>query len=128
MPREETHRLSKLAEELTGDLRGIASEDPARSFKRPTQPLAALVDQLLDKHKIGRESPEQTIRDRWTEIVGSANAAFSHAVSIERNRLLILTSHAIVRNELFLHRDAILARVHALPGCAGVKSLNIRTG
>ena len=125
---EDPQKLSKLAESLVADLRHIEGEDPPRSIKRPTQPLAAVLEQLLDKHKIGRESPEHTIRERWPELVGPANAAFSHAVTIERNRLVILTSHAIVRNELYIHRDEILARIHALPGCASVKSLNIRTG
>lgn len=125
---DEPRKLSKLAESLVADLRGIEGEDPPRSVKRPTQSLAAVVEQLLDKHKIGRESPEQVIREHWPEVVGTANAAFSHAVAIERNRLLILASHAVVRNELYIHREEILARVKTLPGCATVKSLNIRTG
>lgn len=126
--REDPHRLSKLAESLVADLRGIPPEDPRRSVKRPTQPLATVVEQLLTKHRIGRDSLEQSIRDRWPEIVGPANAAFSHAVAIERNRLLVLASHPVVRNELYLHRDEIVARLRALPGCATLKSLNLRTG
>jgi hypothetical protein len=61
-------------------------------------------------------------------LVGTANAAYSHPVTIERNRLLVLASHAVVRNELFLHRDEIVARIRELPGCAHVKSLNLRAG
>ncbi len=122
------HRLSRLAEQLVGDLRGIEPEDPARSKPRPTQPLATVLDELLTKYRIGRDSAEQTIRDHWVEIVGAANAAYSHAVSIERNRLLVLASHSVVRNELFHHREEIVARIRQLPGCASVKSLNLRAG
>jgi len=125
---EEPRKLSKLAERLVADLRGVAGEEPPRSVKRATQPLAAIVEQLLQKHQIGREAPEHTIRERWVELVGPANASYSHAVAIERNRLTILTSHAVVRNELYIHREEILARVKALPGCDTVKSLNIRNG
>ena len=125
---DQPHQFSRIAEELVGDLRGIESDEPKRSRKRPTQPLADLVEQLMQKHQIGRSSPEQTIRDHWREIVGSANAAYSHAVAIERNRLTVLTSHAIVRNELFLHKDEILVRIRKLPGCGDVKSLNFRNG
>ena len=122
-------QLSKLAEELIGDLRGgIGPEDPRRSVKRPTQNLSAVLDQLLIKHQIGRESPEHTIREHWTQLVGTANAAYSHAVSIERNRLLVLASHSVVRNELFHHRAEIVARIRQLPGCEHVKSLNLRAG
>lgn len=125
---EQPHAFSRIAEELVGELRGIASEEPKRARKRATQPLAAVVEQLLQKHQIGRSSPEQTIRDHWTEIVGPANASYSHAVSIERNRLLVLTSHAVVRNELFHHRDEIVARIRRLRGCETVKALNLRAG
>lgn len=122
------HSFSKLAEELVGDLRGIAFDEPKRSKKRVTQPLAGLVEQLLQKHQIGRESPEHTIRDHWKALVGSANAAYSHPAMIERNMLNVLASHAVVRNELFHHRTEIVARIRKLPGCEHVKALNLRAG
>lgn len=122
------HAFSKLAEGLVSDLRGIPSDDPPRSRRRPTQPLAAVVDQLLQKHRIGREAPEHTIRENWSAIVGAANAAYSHPATIERSRLTVLAAHAVVRNELFLHRAEIVARIRKLPGCDGVKSLNLRAG
>ncbi|MBI5769288.1 MAG: DUF721 domain-containing protein [Verrucomicrobia bacterium] len=125
---EQPHQFSKLAEELVGDLRGIPSDDPPRSKKRATQPLAAVVEALLVKHQIGRPSPEQSIRDRWAEIVGAANATYSHAARIERGRLVVFAAHAVVRNELFLHREHIVARIRQLPGCESVKSLNLRAG
>jgi hypothetical protein len=124
----EPHQFSKLAEELVGDLRGVASNDPPRSKKRATQPIAAVVEQLLVQHQIGRPSPEQAIRDVWPKLVGAANAAYSHPARIERNRLTVLAAHAVVRNELFLHREEIVARIRKLPGCEGVKSLNLRAG
>ena len=122
------HRFSKLAEELVGDLRGISPGEPKRSVKRPTQDLAAVVEALMSKHQIGRPSAEQTIRDHWPEIVGSANASYSHAATIERNQLVVLASHSVVRNELFHHREEIVSRIRQLPGCANVKSLNLRSG
>lgn len=125
---DHSHPLSKLAERLVADLRGVASEEPPRSVKRPTQDLKSVVEQLVAKHHIGQESAEQTIRDHWVEIVGAANASYSHPATIERNRLVVLAQHAVVRNELFHHREQIVARVRQLPGCAAVKSLNLRAG
>jgi hypothetical protein len=125
---DQPHQFSKLAEELVGDLRGIATDDPPRSKKRATQPLATVLEQLLVQHQIGRPSPEQAIRDQWPKLVGVANAAYSHPARIERNRLTVLAAHAVVRNELFLHREEIVARIRQLPGCEGVKSLNLRAG
>jgi hypothetical protein len=122
------HPFSKLAEELVGDFRGIPSDDPPRARRRATQPLADVVEQLLQKHQIGRDSPEHTIRDHWKEIVGAANASYSHPAMIERNQLIVLAAHAVVRNELFHHRDEIVTRIKKLPGCAHVKAINLRAG
>ena len=124
----EPHSFSKLAERLVGDLRGVPSDDPLRSRRRPTRPLTELIEELLQKNQIGRSSPEQTIRDHWPALVGASNAAHSHAARIERNRLLVLVPHSVVRNELFHHRDEIVSRIRKLPGCADVRSLNLRAG
>lgn len=122
------YSFSKIAEELVGDLRGVPSDEPARSVRRPTQPLATVLEELLQKHQIGRESPEQTIRDNWVTLVGATNAMYSHPARIERSRLTVLAAHAVVRNELFHHRAEIVRRIRELPGCGEVKSLNLRAG
>lgn len=125
---DQPHTFSKLAEELVGDLRRLPTGDPKKSRKRPTVALAALIEELLQKNQIGRSSPEQTIRENWREIVGAANATYSHPVRIERNRLLVIASHSVVRNELFHHREGIVERIRKLPGCTDVKALNLRAG
>lgn len=130
-------RLSQLAESLVGEFRGLPSPASprhtiggfsARTKDRPTQPLAAVVEQLAAKYQLGQDTVEHAIRARWPEIVGPANATYSHPVAITNSRLLVLVSHGVVRNELFLHRDAILARLRQIPGCTTVKSLNLRAG
>lgn len=125
---DQPHPFSKLAEELVGDLRGIPSEDPKRSRRRPTQALADVVEHILQHHRIGRDAPEHLIRDHWVEIVGSASAAYSHPARLERNMLTVLAAHAVVRNELFHHREAIVARIRKLPGCGKVKAISLRVG
>jgi len=125
---DQPHAFSKLAEELVGELRGVPFDDPKRSRKRPTKPLADLIEELMQKNQIGRSSPEQTIREKWAELVGSANAAYSHPARLERNMLVVLAAHAVVRNELFLHRAEIVTRIRKLPGCGDVKALNLRAG
>lgn len=125
----EPHPFSRIAEELIGDLRGVPFEEPRRSRKRPTQPLVGLIESILTEHQIGRDSPEHTIRAHWPTLVGPANAGYSHAVRIERDkRLVIHVAHSVVRNELFLHRAEIVERIQKLPGCAKIKELNLRAG
>ena len=125
---EQPHHFSRIAEELVGDLRGMAFDEPRRAVKRPTQELASVIDQLMTKHQVGRPSAEQVVRDHWSEIVGSANATYSDAAAIERNRLVVIASHAVVRNELFHHREQIVEKIRKLSGCENIKSLNLRAG
>jgi hypothetical protein len=91
--------------------------------------LSELIDSLRTKHGIGRPTAEQAIRERWPELVGAANASYSHAVQIDPSgRLLVHVSHAVVRNELFMHRDEILDRIRRIPGGATVKRLQLVQG
>jgi hypothetical protein len=88
-----------------------------------------VIDSLRSKHGIGRPTTEQAIRDAWPEIVGPANASYSHALRIdERGRLLVHATHAVVRNELFLNRAEIIDRIQRLPGCASIKLLHLSQG
>ncbi len=125
-----THQFSKLAEEIIGDLRGLPPEDPAKSKKRPTRDLTDLLQELIAKHHIGQSSTEQVIREHWPQIVGAANATYSHAAHLERDgrQLIVIASHAVVRNELFLHRLEIIERLKKLPGCSLIKDLRLRAG
>lgn len=121
--------FSRAAEELIGDLRQLAFNEPRGQVRRPTRPLKDLVESLLSKYQVGRASPEQTLRDHWKDIVGPANAHYSHAAQIDpKGRLTILASHAVVRQEILLHRSTILKRIRAYPGCEGVKDLQLRAG
>ena len=125
----EPQNFSRLAERLIADFRGVPDTTSGRMRRRPTREMAGLVEDLLVKHQLGRPSVEQTIRNHWPELVGAANAAYSHATQIDpRGRLAVLVSHSVVRNELFLHRQMIVERIRALPGCAQVRSLLLRSG
>lgn len=122
--------FSKTAEELIGDLRGVPYDEPRRQKLRATHELAQVIDQLVTKYQLGRSTPEDTIRAQWTEIVGAANAVYSHAARLEAGgrTLVVIAAHAVVRNELFHHRQAIVEKLRKLPGCGDLKQLNLRAG
>lgn len=121
--------FSHVARKLVAELRGVPDDVPARQFKRPTRPLAPLLEELLVKHQIGRASPEDAIRENWPAMVGPAIAHYSHAGLIDpRGKLTILYNQPVAGNELRFHQSDILARIRALPGCGHVKALAIRAG
>ncbi len=127
MSHDEPKEFSRTVENLIADLRGLP-EDDGRSRKRKPTDLGSLIEALLIKHRISHDSLEHSIRDKWPEIVGVANATYSHPLVVERAQLIVLVSHAVVRNELFQHRLNILAKVKKLPGCEGIKGLSLRVG
>jgi hypothetical protein len=125
----EPHRFSRVAEDLIASLRRVPSEDPRGMRRRPSAPLVDLLDSLRAKHGIGVPTKEQAIRDQWAQVVGPANASYSHAVRIdERGRLVVHATHAVVRNELFLNRAEIIERIRRIPGCASVRQLHLVQG
>jgi hypothetical protein len=127
-PKDPGHSLPRSAEELIADFLQVP-QDPNRSRRRPTQALSDLMEGILQKHQIGREAPEHTIRENWAQVVGGPNAAYSHAVQIDpRGRLTVLASHSVVRNELFHHRAVIVEKIRKLPGCSHIREINIRAG
>ena len=119
--------FSRAIENLIADFRALP-DDPARSRPRPTVELGGLIDALLVKYRISHDSLEHSIRDQWPVLVGVANASYSHPVVVERGLLVVLVSHSVVRNELFLHREAILAKLQQLPGCAEIRGLALHSG
>ena len=97
--------------------------------RRPSHELRDLIDTLRAKHGIGVPTAEQSIREKWPEIVGPANAGYSNAVRIdERGRLEVHASHAVVRNELFMNRAEIVERIRRVPGCGSVKQIRLSQG
>ena len=127
MSEREPQEFSRAVENLIAGFRELPN-DQSRSKRRKIVDLASLIDELLVKYRISHDSIEHSIRAKWPELVGAANASYSHPLAVERNQLVVLVSHAVVRNELFLHRLSILAKVKKLPGCEGIKGLALRAG
>lgn len=122
----DSHEFSRSIENLIAGFRALP-EDTSRSKRRKPVDLGALVDDLLVKHRISHDSLEHSIREKWTELVGVANASYSHPLVVERGLLVVLVSHAVVRNELFQHKASIMGKLHKLPGCAAIKGLQLRS-
>ena len=127
MSQSEPKEFSRAVENLIAGLRELP-EDKSRSKKRKATELTTVIDELLVKYRISHDSLEHSIREKWSELVGVANASYSHPLTVEKKLLVVLVSHSVVRNELFMHKDSILAKLRKLPGCAEIKGLALRSG
>jgi len=123
----EPKEFSRAVENLIADIRDLP-QDTGRSKKRRPTELTTVIDELLVKYRISHDSVEHSIREKWSELVGVANASYSHPLTVEKKLLVVLVSHAVVRNELFMHRDSIVEKLRKLPGCGEIKGLALRSG
>jgi hypothetical protein len=119
--------FSRAVENLIADIRDLP-QDTGRSKKRRPTELTTVIDELMVKYRISHDSVEHSIREKWSELVGVANASYSHPLTVEKKLLVVLVSHAVVRNELFMHRDSIVEKLRKLPGCGEIKGLALRSG
>ena len=124
---DEPKEFSRAVENLIADIRDLP-QDTGRSKKRRPTELTIVIDELLVKYRISHDSVEHSIREKWSELVGVANASYSHPLTMEKKLLVVLVSHAVVRNELFMHRDSIVEKLRKLPGCGEIKGLALRSG
>jgi Dna[CI] antecedent, DciA len=124
---DEPPEFSRAIENLIAGFRELPA-DASRSRRRPTTNLGALIDELLVKYRISHDSLEHSIRDQWPTLVGAANAAYSHPLTVEKNLLVVLVSHAVVRNELFQHKAVIVEKLKKLPGCEHIRGVALRVG
>lgn len=123
---EKPETFSRAIENLIADFRGLPTDDSSGKTRRTTD-LTTIIDELLVKYRISHDSIEHSIRERWAGIVGEGNASYSHPLAVERQQLVVLVSHAVVRNELFLHRAAIVSKLKRLPGCSDLKGIFLRS-
>jgi hypothetical protein len=123
---DDPKEFSRAVENLIAGFRGLPT-DEGRSKRRKTIGLSSLIDELLVKHRISHDSLEHSIREQWSELVGVANATYSHPLTVERNLLIVLVSHAVVRNELFMHRESVVEKLRKLPGCDHIRGLALRS-
>ena len=74
MSQTEPKEFSRAVENLIAGFREVP-EDRNRSKKRKAAELGSLVDELLVKYRISHDSLEHSIREKWSELVGAANAS-----------------------------------------------------
>jgi len=126
MNRKPDQRSQRRVANLIAQFCGVAP-DRSRSRPRDTKEASGLMDHLLRKHRIGMKTPEEAIRDAWTEIVGEANAQYCHPLRLDREKTLVVgASNPVIRQELLFHKRMVIERIHAIPGCEGISDVVFR--
>jgi len=120
--------FSKSIQQLIAELRGVPGPY-SRSRDRATTSVGNLVEVILQKHRIGKTSVEDSIMARWRDVVGEQTAHRCRPLKIIGGRqLIIVTTNAVLRQELMFRKTDILRKIRQLPECGGIREITVRTG
>ena len=129
---QEPHKFGRVIENLIACFR-LVPEDGSKSRPRETKgnalPIEVMVDELMAKHKIGQETVEHRLRDKWQSIVGPGIAGYTNPAEVSPDGTLwIWCSHSVARSEIQNSWPIILDRVRMVSGCSHVKRLYFKNG
>lgn len=122
------YKFRKSVERLIANFRGIPENYPGEAQKTE-RPMADVLERVLNRYNIGKETLEDRILQKWPHIVGPANAPHCSPSRIDRGRTLIISvSNPVIRQELQFHTRGILQNIHHLEDGKKIRSLVFKSG
>ncbi|TVR50636.1 MAG: DUF721 domain-containing protein [Puniceicoccaceae bacterium] len=116
--------LTRRQTDLVADFLGLPRQPDDRI--PPDDAFSRAIDRVLERNRIGIETPELALQEQWENIVGPLHAHHCWPLRINtRQFLLIATSNPVVRQDLFFRRRELLRKVQQLPGCSGIRDLRL---
>jgi hypothetical protein len=104
-------------------------DEDAPANDRGTKPINSIVELLIDRYHLDRETPEETILNNWNRIVGEAFAKRCHPERISpAGALIVAVPNTVVRRELMFMEDRILTALGSLQGCGHIRSVVLKSG
>ena len=100
------------------------AQRPKTAGHRPPAKLGSLLDRLLGELGLARNLGGWRIAVDWPEIVGEKIAGVSQAVRFEDDTLLVSVPDSVWRQQLSMEVEAILEKIHAVPGGKTVKKIH----
>ena len=120
--------FTRRIENMVADFRELPINRSGARIRRMSS-IGALVDKLISKHNINQVRLESIIMEHWKNLLGPERAHRCVPQKITKDQsLIILTSNATLRNELFMSRNDLLEKIQQLPGCQNLKSVIVRAG
>ena len=121
------YKFSRQAQNLIANLRGVPEN--YSPIVRETVDMGSVFDKILTRYKIGIDSLEDQIREKWPKIVGLENAGHCNPVRIEREKTLVIAvSNPIIRQELQFNQAIILKNLKSLKYGNQIRYLVFRSG
>ena len=95
--------------------------------RRQTQTVSNLLDEFFSDNLQAKEKlMESRVLNNWEKVLGHGVASVTRKLRFSRGKLYVELSSAIVRNELLLSKQRIIARLNAEAKGDIVKELVLR--
>jgi len=121
-------KFSPKEERLIASFRGLPEEYPGYVDKG-SKTLGSLLETCIEKYKIGKNTPEETIQENWPRIVGPEFAKRCRPERIDHSGALIVqVPNSTVRRELIFAEDKMMTVIASLPGCHFINRVVLKSG
>lgn len=94
--------------------------------KTNTQPLGAVIRQLLKELHLESRLNDKHIVDAWPAVLGSNISQYTTALSVRNRMLYVSLSSAVLRHELFLSKQEILSALNRHVGAEVITDIVFR--
>lgn len=76
--------------------------------------ISVLVDKVLEKSHIAEDMNFKTLSEHFSEVVGEAVLPYVNLVKLDKRTLVLKTANSAWKQELFMQKNAIIARCNSL--------------
>lgn len=97
----------------------------ARNYEN-TETLGNVIQQLVDKFRLGPKLLQANIVANWPKIVGEVTAQYTTDLRLEKQKLTVKLKSAALRNELMMQRSQLIENINNFYKQEIVKTLELK--
>jgi predicted nucleic acid-binding Zn ribbon protein len=88
-----------------------------------SQPLKDILADILKKPQLSKGLNETRALDAWAKVLGPSVARITTSIYIRNGVLYARLNSSIIRSELLMHKDQIIASINAEVGANAVRDM-----
>ena len=117
--------FSKQVEDMIADFRRLPRTITESERHKPVS-LDTVLEQIKEKYKLEKPSPERSIIENWNEIFGKL-AGRCNPLSLKEDKIFIISvANQTLRAELQFQKPTLLKKIQSLPYCENISEILIR--
>jgi predicted nucleic acid-binding Zn ribbon protein len=94
--------------------------------RKNIQTIGEVLHEYVESLQIGRKLKESRIEKQWIELLGRNAASLTKKVYIKKGVLYIYLNSSVLRNEILMMRETLIARINESAGEEIVRKIVLR--